>query len=259
MESSIYGTEGEGANPTGAQPVGAQVGGHSFSPVPVTLGPEKKPKVPMIIAGVFAVLGIISFIAATSAGSQAVELWSDLDGNEYTKEVGSSFDAVHTDEDNAGEFGWGIFIAAEYTDSDSNGMVDACEEFELTVTNNDIDVTESAFMMTCEYEEGNNSATYFGLDGKIQVGTVCGTLEVDQDCDIGSTYTVSNNASATMFLLDFEDLFGPLIEESIGLGFAVAGGGFAGCCSICIGMIALIVGLLRFSEGKQPQVAYQMH
>jgi hypothetical protein len=61
-----------------------------------------------------------------------------------------------------------------------------------------------------------------------------------------------------MFLLDFDDLFGPLLEESIGLGIAAFGGGFAGCCSICIGIIALIVGLLRLGKGKQPQVTYQM-
>ncbi len=60
MESSIYGTEGQEANPIGAQPVGAQAGVNSYSAVPVTIGPEKKPKLPMIIAGVFTVLGVIS-------------------------------------------------------------------------------------------------------------------------------------------------------------------------------------------------------
>ena len=258
MESSIYGTEGQEANPVGAQPVGAQTGVNSHSAVPVTIGPEKKPKVPMIIAGVFAVLGIISFIIASSAGSQAIELWSNLDGDEYTKDVGSSVDIVHTDDDGAGEFGAGVFIIADYVDSDSNGMVDACEEFEVMVTNNGIDVTEGTFLKTCDYDEGNNSATYFGLDGKIQVGTICGTLEVGQNCTIGETYTLSNSASTSMFLLDFDDLFGPLLEESIGLGIAAFGGGFAGCCSICIGIIALIVGLLRLGKGKQPQVTYQM-
>ncbi|MDA8638534.1 hypothetical protein N9M83_04795 [Candidatus Poseidonia alphae] len=258
MESSIYGTEPEGANPTGAQPVGARVEANSFSPVAVTVGPEKKPKVPLIIAGVFAVLGVIGLIVASLSGSQLAEIWTNLDGEDYVKDIGTSAEMVHTDEDGQGELGWGIFITGDYVDSDSNGMVDACEQFDLTVMNNGTDVTERAFTKTCDYDEENNSATYFGLDGKIQVGTVCATLEVDQQCSIGETYTISTTASAPMFLLDIDDLFGPLLEESIGLGIAAGGGFVAGCCSMCIGTVALVIGLMRFGKDKQPQVAYQM-
>ncbi len=40
-------------------------------------------------------------------------------------------------ENSVGDFHYG-----DYVDSDSNGMVDACEEFELMVMNNGTDVTE---------------------------------------------------------------------------------------------------------------------
>lgn len=259
MESSIYGTEGEGASPTGAQPVGAPVEINSFSPVAVNIGPEKKPKVPMIIAGVFAVLGVIGLIIASLSGSQLTNLWTNLDGEEYVKEIGTSAEMTYTDEDGLGEIGWGIFITGDYSDSDSNGKVDACEQFELTVMSNGADVTERTFIYSCDYDKGNNSATYFGLDGRIQVGTVCATLDnEDQNCTIGETYTISTTASTPMFLLDFDDLFGPLFEESIGLGITAAVGFGTGCCSICVGIIALIVGLMRLGKGKQEQVTYQM-
>tara|TARA_B110000444_G_scaffold261562_1_gene315430 strand:+ start:27398 stop:28174 length:777 start_codon:yes stop_codon:yes gene_type:complete len=257
MESSIYGTEGQEANPIGAQPVGAQAGVNSYSAVPVTIGPEKKPKLPMIIAGVFTVLGVISLIIASVFGAQVEEIWTDIDSEKYTTEMGTSADIVYDDEDGQGEVGWGIFIDGDYNDNDENGKVDACETFVLKVMNNGTDVTDNVFRYNCVYES-NNSATWLGMDGKIEIGTVCSTLDESHSCKIGETYTISNNDSKTMVLFDYDELFGPLLEDSIGLGLMAAVSGGAGCCSICVGVIALVIGLTRLGGGKQPQVAYQM-
>ncbi len=257
MESSIYGTNPEGANPTGAQPVGAQVQGNSFAPIPVEVGPKKSPKTPMIIAGVFAALAVISLIIASVFGAQVEEIWTDIDSEKYTTEMGTSADIVYDDEDGQGEVGWGIFIDGDYNDNDENGKVDACETFVLKVMNNGTDVTDNVFRYNCAYES-NNSATWLGMDGKIEIGTVCSTLDESHSCKIGETYTISNNDSKTMVLFDYDELFGPLLEDSIGLGLMAAVSGGAGCCSICVGVIALVIGLTRLGGGKQPQVAYQM-
>ncbi len=257
MESSIYGTNPEGANPTGAQPIGATIQGNSFAPIPVEVGPKKSPKTPMIIAGVFAALAVISLIIASVFGAQVEEIWTDIDSEKYTTEMGTSADIVYDDEDGQGEVGWGIFIDGDYNDNDENGKVDACETFVLKVMNNGTDVTEDVFRYNCVYES-NNSATWLGMDGKIEIGTVCSTLDESHSCKIGETYTISNNDSKTMVLFDYDELFGPLLEDSIGLGLMAAVSGGAGCCSICVGVIALVVGLTRLGGGKQPQVAYQM-
>ena len=257
MESSIYGTNPEGANPTGAQPIGATIQGNSFAPIPVEVGPKKSPKTPMIIAGVFAALAVISLIIASVFGAQVEEIWTDIDSEKYTTEIGTSADIVYDDEDGQGEVGWGIFIDGDYNDNDENGKVDACETFVLKVMNNGTDVTDNVFRYNCVYES-NNSATWLGMDGKIEIGTVCSTLDESHSCKIGETYTISNNDSKTMVLFDYDELFGPLLEDSIGLGLMAAVSGGAGCCSICVGVIALVVGLTRLGGGKQPQVAYQM-
>tara|TARA_B100001094_G_scaffold239359_1_gene234880 strand:- start:2588 stop:3364 length:777 start_codon:yes stop_codon:yes gene_type:complete len=257
MESSIYGTNPEGANPTGAQPLGATIQGNSFAPIPVEVGPKKSPKTPMIIAGVFAALAVISLIIASVFGAQVEEIWTDIDSEKYTTEMGTSADIVYDDEDGQGEVGWGIFIDGDYNDNDENGKVDACETFVLKVMNNGTDVTDNVFRYNCVYES-NNSATWLGMDGKIEIGTVCSTLDESHSCKIGETYTISNNDSKTMVLFDYDELFGPLLEDSIGLGLMAAVSGGAGCCSICVGVIALVIGLTRLGGGKQPQVAYQM-
>jgi hypothetical protein len=257
MDSSIYGTNPEGANPTGAQPIGATIQGNSFAPIPVEVGPKKSPKTPMIIAGVFAALAVISLIIASVFGAQVEEIWTDIDSEKYTTEMGTSADIVYDDEDGQGEVGWGIFIDGDYNDNDENGKVDACETFVLKVMNNGTDVTDNVFRYNCVYES-NNSATWLGMDGKIEIGTVCSTLDESHSCKIGETYTISNNDSKTMVLFDYDELFGPLLEDSIGLGLMAAVSGGAGCCSICVGVIALVIGLTRLGGGKQPQVAYQM-
>ena len=257
MESSIYGTNPEGANPTGAQPVETQVQGNLFAPIPVEVGPKKSPKTPMIIAGVFAALAVISLIIASVFGAQVEEIWTDIDSEKYTTEMGTSADIVYDDEDGQGEVGWGIFIDGDYNDNDENGKVDACETFVLKVMNNGTDVTDNVFRYNCAYES-NNSATWLGMDGKIEIGTVCSTLDESVICKIGETYTISNNDSKTMVLFDYDEFFGPLLEDSIGLGLMAAVSGGAGCCSICVGVIALVIGLTRLGGGKQPQVAYQM-
>ena len=211
----------------------------------------------MIIAGVFAALAVISLIIASVFGAQVEEIWTDIDSEKYTTEIGTSADIVYDDEDGQGEVGWGIFIDGDYNDNDENGKVDACETFVLKVMNNGTDVTEDVFRYNCVYES-NNSATWLGMDGKIEIGTVCSTLDESHNCKIGETYTISNNDSKTMVLFDYDELFGPLLEDSIGLGLMAAVSGGAGCCSICVGVIALVVGLTRLGGGKQPQVAYQM-
>ena len=259
MDSSIYGTNPEGAKPTGAQPLGATIQGNSFAPIPVEVGPKKSPKTPMIIAGVLAAIGVISLIISSVVGSQIIDIWTELDGAEFTTEIGNSTEMIYDDPDGMGESGWGIFIVGDYVDTDSNGRVDACENFDVTVMNNEIDVTNQTLTSACEYDKDNNTAAWLGLDGMIEIGTVCGTIDHDDIiCKIDETYAISTNNSESMSLCDYDEVFGPIMEETIGLGIASAAVGGAGCCTMCFALVALVVGLTRLGGGKQPQVTYQM-
>ena len=95
-----------------------------------------------------------------------------------------------------------------------------------------------------------------GLFGAAPTGsvTISGTPQV------GQTLTVSNDAGLNMSVVDLDEMFIPVIEELIGVGILSGGSFFAGCCSLCGGLVALVVGLLRFGGGnKQPNVQFQMN
>ncbi|MGB0516529.1 MAG: hypothetical protein ACPGKR_06295, partial [Poseidonia sp.] len=63
-----------------------------------------------------------------------------------------------------------------------------------------------------------------------------------------------------MSVVDLDEMFIPVVEELIGVGILSGGSFFADCCSLCGGIVALIVGLLRFGGGnKQPNMQFQMN
>ena len=62
-----------------------------------------------------------------------------------------------------------------------------------------------------------------------------------------------------MSIVDLDAMYQPFVEELISSGLVAMGGSGAGCCSICGGVIALVVGLLRVGGGKpNQQVQFQI-
>ena len=63
-----------------------------------------------------------------------------------------------------------------------------------------------------------------------------------------------------MSVVDLDALLIPFVEDAIGAGLLSAAGFGAGCCSMCGGLVALIVGLTRLGGGKPKQnVQFQIH
>jgi hypothetical protein len=63
-----------------------------------------------------------------------------------------------------------------------------------------------------------------------------------------------------MKVVDLDAMLIPVLGEIVGEGALMGTSFFAGCCSLCGGVIALIVGLMRLGGGKKgQQVQYQIN
>ena len=141
------------------------------------------------------------------------------------------------DDDQQGEFGFSFWIEGEYIDADDNGLWDACEEFNASVTGAEgiKDADTERFQPICD--EKDEEWDYLGL---IKVGQACnsaveekedGTLEVDipMRCPDGP-YEITANSEARVI---YED-------EMMGEGIWVF---FLGGCGCCLGLITLLLGI----------------
>ena len=141
------------------------------------------------------------------------------------------------DDDQQGEFGFSFWIEGEYIDADGNGLWDACEEFNASVTGAEgiKDADTERFQPICD--EKDEEWDYLGL---IKVGQACnsaveekedGTLEVDipMRCPDGP-YEITANSEARVI---YED-------EMMGEGVWVF---FLGGCGCCLGLITLLLGI----------------
>ena len=141
------------------------------------------------------------------------------------------------DDDQAGELGFSFWIEGKYIDDDGNGLWDACEEFNASVTGAEgiKDADTERFQPICD--EKDEEWDYLGL---IKVGQACnsaveekedGTLEVDipMRCPDGP-YEITANSEARVI---YED-------EMMGEGVWVF---FLGGCGCCLGLITLLLGI----------------
>ena len=154
------------------------------------------------------------------------------------------------DDDQQGELGFSFWIEGEYIDADGNGLWDACEEFNASVTGVEGSPTDSdteRFQPICD--EKDEEWDYLGL---IKVGQACnsaveekedGTLEVDipMRCPDGP-YEITANSEARVI---YED-------EMMGEGIWVF---FLGGCGCCLGLITLLLGIgFGFAMKPSPSV-----
>lgn len=239
---------------------GYQPGMHSQS---VVVAEKKGPKVPMIIAAIFLVVGILGLAIGGIAGAALEETLEGIETGPYTVDHVPEEALIHTDDDDAGEMGSYLLISGDpKIDENNNGVPDVCDALgPLSITDADgDDISERVATIDCAKDWD-----YFDIEDHVVVGVICNTLK-DQDngtkalneCEKGEEIFVSNSNNVSMKVVDLDAMFIPIMEEIIGEGALMGASFFAGCCSICGGLIALIVGLTRFGGNKQPAVQYQI-
>lgn len=265
-----------GPTPTMMQQITPEMVAQGYQPGMATQnvvvgGDAKGPKVPMIIAAVLVGLGLLGFLIGAIAGASIEETLSGLSTEEYTTSIGESGTLVHDDADAAGEEGWYLLIPGDpKADVNENDIIDACEGITFTITDADgNDVSERVARISCATsgkEAGSNAyEPYFDIKDHIIVARICYTIpaemgEAEHRCGIGESFTVSNDAGVNMSVVDLDAMYIPFLEEIIGVGILSAGSFGAGCCSLCGGVIFLIVGLTRLGGGKKTQqVQFQIH
>jgi len=231
----------------------------------ITIGNEGKgPKVPMIFAAVFLAIGILAIAISGIAGSALEETLDGIETGPYTTDLLPEEALIHTDEDNARETGWYMLIPGDpKADDDSNGIPDACDDLgQLNITDSDgDDIGERVATIDCA-----KAWDYYDIEDHVVVGVICSTIK-DQDngasslnrCEIGEEIYVSNSNNVSMKVVDLDAMLIPVLGEIVGEGALMGTSFFAGCCSICGALIALIVGLLRFGGNKEPTVQYNIN
>ena len=233
-------------------------------------GQGKGPKVPMIVAAVLVAIGLIGFVVGAVVGASIEETFNNLSTVDYTTTIGSSGEVSYTDADGMGEEGYYLLIPGDpKADENKDGIIDACEGVNFSIIDGDgDDATERAARFSCSTsttdENSNAAEPYWDIKDAIVVGRICHTLADDEGinehrCAEGEVFTVSNDANITMSIVDLDEMYEPFVEELVGSGIVSIGAFGTGCCSICGGVIALVVGLLRVGGGKpNQQVQFQI-
>lgn len=236
----------------------------------ITIGDEGKgPKVPMIVAAVLVVIGLVGFGVGAAVGASIEDTFNRLSTVDYTTAIGDSGELTHDDEDGLGEEGWYLLIPGDpKADENKNGIVDACEEVNFAVLDEDgDDAIGRVARISCSTdvnEDGTNAAEpYFDIEGHVIVARICYTLQdeaggTEHRCQVGEVLTVSNDAGINMSVVDIDAMYieSGFVEELVAKGGISVMSFAAGCCSACGGVIALIVGLTRLG-GKKPAQQYQ--
>lgn len=229
--------------------------------------PQKGPKVPMTIAAVLVVIGLVGFLVAAVVGASIEDTFNNLSTKEYTQAVGDNITLGYDDPDSLGEEGWYLLIEGDpNTDADGNGQADACDGLNFTIvlenstasneSGNDIDIGVARF--DCDIRGDNSEEAYFDIENHIIIARVCYTIGdedgvTEHDCKTGDRIHFSNDGGANMSIVDLDKMYEPFVEDLIVDGVVTAISFAAGCCSICGGVVALFVGLMRVGGKKTPE------
>jgi len=265
--------ESEGAGPTSplqstASPAVGAVGlQQGIMSQPVIVGSEpKRPKVPMIIAAVLVVIGLVGLGIGVAVGGSIEDTFNGLSTLEYTTAIGESGDLTHDDQDGLGEEGWYVLIPGDpRADQNNNNIVDACEGVMFSVLDEDgNDVSDRTARISCSLDEkasdSNLYEEYFDIENHVIVARLCYTITDDvgvseHDCEEGEVLTVSNDAGINMSVVDLDAMYieSGFVEELVTKGAVSVVSFGAGCCSACGGLVALVVGLTRLGGTKPAQ------
>ena len=240
---------------------------------PVMVGNESKsPKLPMIIAAMLLVSGLVGFGIGVAVGGSIEDTFNRLSTVDYTTAIGESGDLTHDDEDGLGEEGWYLLIPGDpEADENNNNIVDACENVVFSVHDIDgNDVSDRTARISCSLDEkasgSNLYEEYFDIENHVIVARLCYTITDDvgvseHDCEEGEVLTVSNDAGINMSVVDLDAMYieSGFVEELLTKGAISVVSFGAGCCSACGGLVALVVGLTRLGGTKpEQQVQFQI-
>ncbi len=281
-ETPTFATEVEPLSGQTSEQVGMQTFASTTPPSSSPMSPTyqsvvvqqggKGPKVPMIIAAVLVGFGLVGFVVGAIAGASVEDTFNGLSTVEYTTAIGTNGTLEFQDADGFGEEGWYLLIPGDPdADEDNNGISDACEGIEFFITDAEgNDVSERVARFSCSTNKGadgsNAGEPYFDIEDHIIVARICYTLpddlgEVEHQCEVGESFNVSNNGGVNMSVVDLDGMYIPFLEEIIGASILSGTSFLAGCCSLCGGGVALVVGAMRFGgnkKGGQPQVQFQI-
>ena len=213
-----------------------------------------------VVTGIFLLLTVLGSVIAGSTVEE-LENFDDDPAPYYTPSENGEVTFTFIDEDRQGSVAFEVLLDLDYVDEDKDGMVDNCDGFQVTVTDeNGIDVTENVSKMDCWYDE------FYAEDqmheGKVIHTYVCDTYFGTDDCRINNNYTITvtlrdTNETKNFVLFD-NDAYSIAMLTALGddIGAALGGGALAtlGCCGIPIGLIILIIGLAIGGPQPQPQM-----
>ena len=252
---------------------GAAVPQQGIMVQPVMVGNESKsPKLPMIIAAMLLVSGLVGFGIGVAVGGSIEDTFNRLSTVDYTTAIGESGNLTHDDEDGLGEEGWYLLIPGDpKADENNNNIVDACENVVFSVHDIDgNDVSDRTARISCSLDEkasgSNLYEEYFDIENHVIVARLCYTITDDvgvseHDCEEGEVLTVSNDAGINMSVVDLDAMYieSGFVEELLTKGAISVVSFGAGCCSACGGLVALVVGLTRLGGTKpEQQVQFQI-
>ena len=213
-----------------------------------------------VVTGIFLLLTVLGSVIAGSTVEE-LENFDDDPAPYYTPSENGGVTFTFIDEDRQGSVAFEVLLDLDYVDEDKDGMVDNCDGFQVTVTDeNGIDVTENVSKMDCWYDE------FYAEDqmheGKVIHTYVCDTYFGTDDCRINNNYTITVTLRDTNetknFVLFNNDAYSIAMLTALGddFGAALRGGALAtlGCCGIPIGLIILIIGLAIGGPQPQPQM-----
>ena len=177
--------------------------------------------------------------------------------SDFTSDETTEVTKKYTDEDGMGSTGWLIMIKGEYVDENDNQRVDSCENMTFSVTDEKgNNVTEESSEFGCQLDDEWSDEFFDPVkgDGWIVAGYVCATIseEVDFDCNIGESYTITSNKSMKLYDWDAMEIAkGEMFVTNV---LPSGGAACGGCCLLIIGGIAA----LTSGKPKQP-VMYQQN
>jgi hypothetical protein len=246
---------------------GAAVPQQGIMVQPVMVGGGKKsPKLPMIIAAILVVSGLVGFGIGVAVGASIEDSFNRLSTVDYTTAIGESGNLTHDDEDGLGEEGWYLLIPGDpKADENNNNIVDACENVNFSVRDeNGNDVSDRTAKISCSLDENASDSNlyeeYFDIKNHVIVARLCSTVTDDvgvseHDCEEGEVLTVSNDAGINMSVVDLDAMYieSGFVEELLTKGAISVTSFGAGCCSACGGLVSLVVGLTRLGGTKPSQ------
>ena len=218
-------------------------------------------KTPLVVGSVLCVIALISLIIGVVIGAQIEKIWIETEIEKDMIDIGNEYNITYDDDDGLGELGW--FIYVPMSDAKASGF---CDTFALNVTING-EVQNNSVTTVCEDEAWkpmeDDLQGIFELEGYALVGRVCSTLGdekqlgVGHNCSENMEYTISlETGDYKMKFLDSDPLMGEIMLSTFGLSLASGGAWTVGCCSLCIGGIFFVFGLIQVMKKPQQEIIY---